>query len=221
VSRIFGRFAALRNITAVFPAGQMCVILGENGAGKSTLLRVIAGLMRPSTGIVTIFANADRDQARAAMGYMAHSTLLYDEMTALENLEYFARLYGIHDRLRCEQVIEDVGLDPRLSRYVGQYSQGMRQRTALARALLHRPRLLLLDEPFSNLDPRSSAAMAELLGHLRDEGKTILLITHQASHLAGIADESIWMSSGGIALREAGLGAAEKLLAATPRSRMA
>jgi ABC-type multidrug transport system ATPase subunit len=196
----------------------MCVILGENGAGKSTLLRVIAGLMRPSTGAVSIFGSADRDHAHAAMGYMAHATLLYDEMTALENLEYFAGLYGIRDRARCEQVIADVGLDPRLPRYVGQYSQGMRQRTTLARALLHRPRLLLLDEPFSNLDPGSSAAMAELLGRLRDDGKTILLITHQASHLAGIADESIWMSSGGIAAREPGMGAAEKL-AAIPRSR--
>jgi heme ABC exporter ATP-binding subunit CcmA len=220
VSRIFGRFAALRDVTADFAVGRMCVILGENGAGKSTLLRVIAGLLRPSAGSVTIFGSSDRDQARADMGYMAHATLLYDEMTALENLEYFVRLYGTPDRARCEQVIEQVGLDARLMRHVGQYSQGMRQRTALARALLHRPRLLLLDEPFSNLDPGSSAAMAELLGRLRDEGKTVLVVTHQVAHLAGIADESLWMSGGGIVVRTPGVGAAERLMAATPRSRV-
>src|SRR5688572_18390054 len=134
VSRIFGRFAALRDVTADFVSGRMCVILGENGAGKSTLLRVIAGLIRPSTGTVSIFGSADREHAHAAMGYMGHATLLYDEMTALENLTYFARLHGIQSRERCEQVIAEVGLDPRLPRYVGQYSQGMRQRTALARA---------------------------------------------------------------------------------------
>src|SRR5246127_1303082 len=129
---------------------------------------------------------------------MAHPSLLYDEMTGMENLRYFAGLYALQDEARCAQVIAAVGLDPSLQRPVGQYSQGMRQRMSLARALLNDPRILLLDEPFSNVDIRSAREMVKLLAGMRSGGKTIFVVTHQASLLDGVADEFVWMQGGEI-----------------------
>jgi ABC-type multidrug transport system ATPase subunit len=136
---------------------------------------------------------------------MAHPSLLYDEMSGMENLRYFARLYGIVGDGRCQEVIRAVGLDPELTRAVGQYSQGMRQRMSLARAILHDPGVLLLDEPFSNVDAQSARAMAGLLKGMRDAGKTVFVITHQALLLEGVADEFVWMHSGQIVDRTASL----------------
>jgi ABC-type multidrug transport system ATPase subunit len=135
------------------------------------------------------------------LGYMAHPSLLYDEMSGTENLRYFARLYGITDDRRCADVIRAVKLDPALTRPVGQYSQGMRQRMSLARALLNDPRILLLDEPFSNVDMRSAREMVSLLAGLRAAGKTIFVVTHQASLLEGAADEFVHMDAGQIISR--------------------
>jgi ABC-type multidrug transport system ATPase subunit len=132
---------------------------------------------------------------------MAHPSLLYDEMSGMENLEYFARLYGITSRTRCAEVDRAVGLDPELVRPVGQYSQGMRQRMSLARALLNDPKILLLDEPFSNVDLHSATEMVHLLAGLRDRGKTIFIVTHQAALLEGAADEFVWMEFGKIVER--------------------
>src|SRR4029077_8491084 len=135
---------------------------------------------------------------------------LYDEMSGMENLRYFAGLYGIAGKgrnkdMRCEEVIRAVGLDPVLTRPVGQYSQGMRQRMSLARAILHDPRVLLLDEPFSNVDFNSAREMVGLLISMRDAGKTIFVVTHQAALLEGAADEFVWMQSGQIVDRTASI----------------
>jgi ABC-type multidrug transport system ATPase subunit len=132
---------------------------------------------------------------------MAHPSLLYDEMSGMENLRYFARLYDIAGDERCERVIRSVGLDPELSRPVGKYSQGMRKRMSLARALLHDPQILLLDEPFSNVDVQSAREMVGLLKGMRDAGKTIFVVTHQAALLDGVADEFVWMRAGRIVER--------------------
>jgi ABC-type multidrug transport system ATPase subunit len=204
VSKLYGRFAALRSITAEFSPGKLYLILGENGAGKSTLLRVIAGLIEPTRGELSVLGAREPRAAAAQFGYMAHAPMLYEELSGIENLRYFARLYGIEDAAVCERAIRTVGLDPALTRRVGQYSQGMRQRMSLARAVINNPRLLLLDEPFSNVDVTSSRDMARLLGQMRDQGRTILLVTHQAALLENVADESVWMSSGEIVKREAG-----------------
>ena len=134
---------------------------------------------------------------------MAHPSLLYDEMSGMENLRYFARLYGIGGDQRCEEVIRAVGLDPDLARPVGQYSQGMRQRMSLARAILHDPAILLLDEPFSNVDVHSARDMVALLKGMRQSGKTIFVVTHQALLLDGVADEFVWMQEGRIVDRTA------------------
>ena len=196
----FGRFAALRNVAAEFLPQRMYAILGDNGAGKTTLLRSLAGLVQPTRGSIKILGGTPREVC-ADLGYMAHPTLLYDEMSGMENLRYFAKLYGIADEERSRDLIRAVELDSELSRPVGQYSQGMRQRMSLARALLNNPKILLLDEPFSNVDARSGREMVELLSRLRDEGKTIFIVTHQAALLEKTADEFIWMDSGQIVAR--------------------
>ena len=203
----------MREVTATFRPGHVYAIFGDNGAGKSTLLRVICGLARPTAGTVRIFGSGNRSDFTARLGYMGHAPLLYDEMTGVENLRYFAGLYGISDSTRCEQAIAAVGLDPALTRRVGEYSQGMRQRLSLARAAIHGPEILLLDEPFSNLDPTSARAMGRLVADMRDRGKTVLVVTHQVAHLADIADESLWMAAGRIAARERGIAASERAAA--------
>jgi ABC-type multidrug transport system ATPase subunit len=202
IIRHFGRFAALRGITAEFAPGRLYVVLGDNGAGKSTLLRIIAGLMPSTGGELRVLGSSDLRSVATQVGYMGHAPLLYDELDALENLRYFAGLYGIDDDGVCAAAIERVGLDPSLKRRLGQYSQGMRQRISLARAILHDPKLLLLDEPFSNVDVGSAREMSRLLGEMRDLGKTIFVVTHQASILAPVADETVLMSEGLIVARE-------------------
>lgn len=206
----FGRFAALRGVTAEFASGKLYAILGDNGAGKTTLLRTLAGLNRPTSGEVRVLGAKEFREVSSRVGYMAHPSLLYDEMSGIENLRYFAQLYGIagSDRdSRCAEAIRAVGLSPDLIRPVGQYSQGMKQRMSLARALLNDPQILLLDEPFSNVDGTSAREMIRLLAALRDQGKTIFVVTHQASLLDGVADEFVWMQSGKITDRTSTLSA--------------
>lgn len=197
VVKQFGRFAALRGVSGQFAAGRLYVIVGDNGAGKTTLLRTIAGLSQPTHGTISVLGATKIKEVRSHIGYMAHPSLLYDEMSGLENLRYFAGLYGVADA-RCREVIAAVKLDPDLERPVGQYSQGMRQRMSLARALLNDPKLLLLDEPFSNVDFRSAQDMVALLGQIRDRGKALFVVTHQPGLLESIADEFVWMEAGRI-----------------------
>lgn len=199
VTKHFGRFAALRCVTAQFSSERLYTVLGDNGAGKSTLLRIIAGLLQATRGKVEVLGTADLKSVRPQIGYMAHASLLYDELDAMENLRYFAGLYGMHGAEEvCARAISTVGLDPTLKRRVGQYSQGMRQRLSLARAVLHDPKLLLLDEPFSNVDIASAREMVRLLGAMRDSGKTIFLVTHQPSLMEGVTDEFVHMTLGRI-----------------------
>jgi ABC-type multidrug transport system ATPase subunit len=198
----FGRFAALRGVTAEFTSARLFAILGDNGAGKTTLLRALAGLTPPTRGSISMLGTTNLRSVCSQLGYMAHPSLLYDEMSGTENLHYFARLYDVNNAdQRCAEVICAVKLDPSLTRPVGQYSQGMRQRMSLARALLNDPKILLLDEPFSNVDVRSAREMVSLLAGLRDSGKTIFVVTHQASLLEGAADEFVWMEAGQIVSR--------------------
>ncbi|HKR32861.1 MAG TPA: ABC transporter ATP-binding protein [Terriglobales bacterium] len=203
ISKLFGRFAALHDVSATLPAGRLYGLLGENGAGKTTLLRVIAGLARASRGSVTILGSRDLRQVSGRIGFMAHATLLYEELTARENLAYFRGLYGPSSTFPIDELLDRVGLanvDRR--RRVGQYSQGMKQRLALGRAMLSSPDLLLLDEPFSNVDSRSISTMSSLLGSLRDRGSTLIVITHQLEALSEVADEWITMHAGTIVKRE-------------------
>ncbi len=196
--KFFGRFAAIRGISASFAPARLYVVLGDNGAGKSTLLRIVAGLMEPSQGKVTLLGASKIREVAHRVGYMGHAPLLYDELSGMENLRYFAGLYGLQDDSICQNAMSMVGLDPELSRRVGQYSQGMRQRLSLARAVVHDPELILLDEPFSNVDMHSAREMAAVLGRVRDQGKSIFVVTHQAALMEGIADEFVHMTAGQI-----------------------
>ncbi|WP_035351132.1 ABC transporter ATP-binding protein [Edaphobacter aggregans] len=206
VSKLYGSFAALRNVSVTFPSGSSTVILGENGAGKSTLLRVVAGLITPTRGKATVFDGSPHEY-RHRIAYMSHATMLYDELTAMENLTYFATLHR-GEGCACvgspEMALRAVGLDPTLTRPVGQYSQGMRQRASLARVLQTDPELLLLDEPFSNLDVDSASHLVELLADFRTwpvpggGARTLILTTHQASLAQPLADRTLTMRQGQI-----------------------
>lgn len=204
VSKLFGSFAALRQVTADFEPGRCYVLIGENGAGKSTLLRILAGLLRPSFGTVMVFGGLEPHEARARIGYMSHAAMLYDELTAEENLRYFASLYPGRSCLTPAEALRQVGLDPELTRTLGQYSQGMRQRTSLARVLLPVPELLLLDEPFSNMDVESARQMVDLLARFRHSNRTIILTTHQRDQAAPIADWVLGLHAGRVESFEPG-----------------
>jgi heme ABC exporter ATP-binding subunit CcmA len=204
VSKLFGSFAALRQVTVELEAGRCYVLIGENGAGKSTLLRILAGLLRPSFGTVKVFGSDDPHDARARIGYMSHAPMLYDELTAAENLRYFSSLYPGRPSLSPAEALRQVGLEPELTRTLGQYSQGMRQRTSLARVLLPVPELLLLDEPFSNMDVESARQMVELLAGFRQGNRTIVITTHQLDMAAPIADWVLALRAGRVASLEPG-----------------
>jgi heme ABC exporter ATP-binding subunit CcmA len=205
VSKLYGRFAALRHVSARLDSGRCYLLLGENGAGKSTLLRVLAGLLRPTLGRVRVL-QGPAAETRGQIGYMSHAAMLYDELTARENLEYTARLYAGQQAgqacLSPDEALRMVGLDPALTRPVAQYSQGMRQRTSLARVLLSQPELLLLDEPFSNMDRASAERMLALLADLRRAGRTIVLTTHQRELAEPMADVVLMMQSGSLTSAE-------------------
>ncbi len=204
VSKLFGSFAALRQVSVELEPGRCYVLIGENGAGKSTLLRILAGLLRPSFGTVKVFGGLDPHDARERIGYMSHAPMLYDELTGQENLRYFASLYPGRQCLPPAEALREVGLDPELTRTLGQYSQGMRQRTSLARVLLPVPELLLLDEPFSNMDVESARQMVELLAGFRQGNRTIVITTHQRELAAPIADWVLALKAGRVASFEPG-----------------
>jgi ABC-type multidrug transport system ATPase subunit len=204
VSKLFGSFAALRQVTAEFEPGRCYVLIGENGAGKSTLLRILAGLLRPSFGAVKVFGSLEPHDVRDRIGYMSHSPMLYDELTAEENLRYFRSLYPNRPSLSPAEALRQVGLDPDLKRTLGQYSQGMRQRTSLARVLMPTPELLLLDEPFSNMDVESTRQMVDLLAGFRQSNRTIVITTHQRELAAPIADWVLALRAGRVASLEPG-----------------
>ncbi len=197
VSKLYGSFAALRHVTLDLENSRSYVLLGENGAGKSTLLRVLAGLLRPTLGTVRVLGE-EPVAVRGRIGYMSHASMLYDELTARENLAYTAALMEGARCLSIDAALLMVGLDPALTRPVAQYSQGMRQRTSLARVLLSQPDLVLLDEPFSNVDRTSALRMQDLLANLRNQGRTIVLTTHQRELAEPLADVTLTLEHGSL-----------------------
>jgi heme ABC exporter ATP-binding subunit CcmA len=199
ISKLFGSFAALRQVSIDLEPGKCYVLIGENGAGKSTLLRILAGLLHPTSGKISIFGDNEPHDVRERIGYMSHAPMLYDELTGQENLGYFASLYPGRECLDPAEALRQVGLDPKLERPLGQYSQGMRQRTSLARVLMPVPELLLLDEPFSNMDIESTRQMVELLAGFRQKNRTIVITTHQRENAAPIADWVLRLKGGRVA----------------------
>lgn len=212
MSKLFGSFVALRDVSLSLPAGSSVMLLGPNGAGKSTLLKLVAGLARPSYGDV-LTLGLPSAAVRGQVAYMGHSTMLYDELTGPENLNYLLglqrpQLTALQREQHVAAALVEVGLDPHNPRRLGEYSQGMRQRAALARVLLTSPGILLLDEPFSNLDVSSVEMMiARLHRYMSDQPdvapRTLLLTTHQAELARPLVQRTLTLRDGRLTEDEA------------------
>ncbi len=201
VEKRFGHVPALRGVDLELRPGALVAILGPNGAGKTTVLRVLAGLVRPSAGRVE-FPGAPRDRrlARAHVGYVGHATFLYPALTARENLVFAARLHGVADPARrAGELLVEEGLEAVADRPAGTFSRGMAQRLALARGRVHDPAFLLLDEPWSGLDPRWAARLGERLAELRQAGRGLAVVTHDVGRAAEVADSFVLLSGGRVA----------------------
>jgi heme ABC exporter ATP-binding subunit CcmA len=208
VSRHFGRRRVLNKVSCQLSAGEVVALLGPNGAGKSTLLSIAATLLNPSSGSVQYGdgAAASGAELRARIGVLGHDLSIYPELSAAENLAFFARVYGVADIDRAvASALARAGLEGREDP-VGHFSRGMRQRLALERALLHEPRLVLLDEPFSGLDDAATAALRARLTDLGRAGCIVLLATHDLETVDGLADRALLLRAGRLLPIEAGAG---------------
>jgi heme exporter protein A len=202
----FGWAVALEGVDIELAPGASLAVLGANGAGKSTLLRLLAGLARPSAGSVEIGGErAHGRAARARVGLIGHDTFLYAALTARENLLFAARLHGVAaPAARADALLAEAGLASVANRAVGGFSRGMAQRVAIARSLVHDPSVVLLDEPFTGLDRLSAQRLAERLGRLRADGRTLVLVTHDVAAAARLAGSAIVLARGRIAHRSPG-----------------
>ena len=200
VSRHFGRRRAVSRVSFAVARGQILGLLGPNGAGKSTLLAMLGTLLRPTSGSIrfgTRDVTTGDDALRGQVGVLGHDLFLYPELTARENLSFFASLYGIADAEGvAHAALERAGLVDRADDLVSSFSRGMRQRVALERALIHQPRLVLLDEPFTGLDDASTAALVGRLKGLREEGAIVILATHDLDLAEGLLDEAVFLRDG-------------------------
>ena len=203
VWKFFGDYPALREISFNVERGSCLALLGRNGAGKTTLLRILAGLSKTARGSVTILgADARAEDTRRQIGVLGHGIGIYDELSALENLSLFARLYGLENpKKTAMEWLDRTGLARVSDGLVREFSRGMRQRLAVARAFIHRPSLLLLDEPFTALDDRAIAVLQELLNDARSEGCTIIMSTHQLREALELASDVALINRGRLAFR--------------------
>ncbi|HWT45648.1 MAG TPA: ABC transporter ATP-binding protein [Vicinamibacterales bacterium] len=199
VTRTFGRRRALHKVSLRVEAGELVVVLGPNGAGKSTLLAIVSTLLAPSAGDVRYgdYTSAMGAALRARIGLLGHDLYLYPELSPAENLRFFAGLYGI-DRVeeRIVAALDRAGLSDRSDDPVAGFSRGMRQRLALERALLHDPRLVLLDEPFTGLDDAATGALVGRLRQLRASGCLTIVITHDLDTVDGVVDRALMLHRG-------------------------
>jgi len=204
----YGPLAALNGVGLDMEAGAALVLLGPNGAGKSTLLGVLAGRINPTSGTVRLQGKKIKHsrEARALTGYLSHDSMLYSGLSAQENLVLYCRLYGVRGAAaRVEEMLRLIGLWDRRDDLVGGFSRGMEQRLSIARSLLHDPSLLILDEPFSGLDYRSSKKLTDILASFRDGKRATLLSTHDLDAAGSLGNEVVVIHKGRIRYRgEAG-----------------
>ena len=197
IEKRYGGLYALRRVSLEIAAGECVALAGRNGSGKTTLLRIAARLVRPSSGRVSFLNGGEERGVPPPAGFVAHATMVYDELTAEENLLLFARLQGIAEpAARAEALLAEVSLLERRSSLVRTFSRGMRQRVAIARALLNEPPVLLLDEPATGLDPRGVTSFAETLRRMRDAGRTVLMSLHGKSEISALATRAIRLDAG-------------------------
>jgi heme exporter protein A len=203
LAKRFGPVVALAGVDFAVPEGRILAVLGPNGAGKSTLLRILAGLTRPSAGRVSMGidpARSDRRHERGRVGYVGHATFLYPSLSARENLVFAARLYGVADpRARAAALLAEQGLTPIAERAAGSFSRGQAQRLAIARGLVHDPPVVLLDEPFTGLDPTSADRLGAGLRALAGGGRAVVLVTHDLAQAAALGDRALLLVRGRIA----------------------
>jgi heme exporter protein A len=220
IDKRYGGLFALRRVSLEIAAGECAVLAGRNGSGKTTLLRIAARIVRPTAGAVS-FPGADSSAGLSRPGYVGHSTMVYDELTAEENLILFARLYGVEaPAQRAAELLAAVSLTERRNSLVRTFSRGMRQRIAIARALIHRPSVLMFDEPSTGLDTLGIDWLLSTLLELHRSGCTILMSLHGESELAALATRAVRLDAGSVVADTAsGLSVKEVLAlgSATPR----
>jgi len=196
----FGATTALRGVSLSVPDGQFVTLVGPNGAGKTTLLRILATLSRPTSGAVKIGGHElpkGAEKARRSIGLVSHQTLLYGDLSAEENLRFYGRMYDVADLdARITQVLEMVGLAHRRRDPVRTFSRGMQQRLAIARAVLHRPSLMLLDEPYTGLDQDAAARLEAVMSSVGTEGRTVVMTTHDLERGLAVADRVVILAKG-------------------------
>jgi len=198
----YGLNPVLRGINVQVAAGEFVTLVGPNGAGKSTLMRIVATLLRPDAGEVEIGGwplSSHAHKVRRHIGLVSHQSLLYQDLTAAENLTFFARLYGLDNEAeRVQQALKMVGLRARQRDPVSSFSRGMTQRLTIARATLHEPEVLLLDEPYTGLDQDAVALLDRLLLAEKERGRTVLMITHDLIHSLNVSDRLLFLHNGRI-----------------------
>ncbi len=199
VWKYFGDFPALRRIELTVAPGSCLALIGRNGAGKTTLLRILAGFSRPAKGTVELLGLEPRSlEARRQLGVLGHGISVYDELSALENLQLYTKLYSLPAG-SAERWLERVALDRVKNGLVREFSRGMRQRLAVARAFLHEPSVLILDEPFTSLDDRAIALLQSLLREARERGASVVMSTHQLREALELASDVALLKRGDLA----------------------
>ena len=198
IDKRYGGLYALRRVSLEIAPGECVVLAGRNGSGKTTLLRIAAQIVLPTAGKLT-FPGAAPNTSHARPGYVGHSTMVYDELSAEENLVLFAKLQNVHNpSARAEDLLHQVGLFERRDSLVRTFSRGMRQRIAIARALIHRPSVLLFDEPATGLDPLGITWLANALREMHNAGGTILMSLHGESEISALATRAVHIDAGKI-----------------------
>ncbi len=205
VGKTYGRQRALSGVTLELRAGRMAVVIGPNGAGKSTLVGLLSTLVRPTSGQIRIGDLVEPRAIRSVIGLLAHDALVYPELTAVENLHFWGRLYDVDDLdARASKLLDEVGLDANArARAARTYSRGMLQRLSLARALLPSPSVLLLDEPFTGLDRDGQASLVRAIARAKQEGRGVLVVSHDLEAVDGLAEQLVVLKNGRVVLDEA------------------
>ncbi|MCZ6766239.1 MAG: ABC transporter ATP-binding protein [bacterium] len=207
ITKQFGRFTALLNISIEIAQGEFVSIVGQNGAGKTTFLKILSTIIRTYEGDAQLFGSALRRagaDVRRRIGVVLHESLLYPDLTVADNLTYYARLYGVSNRHeRVAEVIRRLDLDVKARSLVRSLSRGLRQRASLARAFLHEPDLLLLDEPFTGVDERAAGLLTDSLAEFKKRGGTIVMVTHNIDRAWHLADRMIILQRGTLAFETA------------------